>query len=166
MDAVWAHRFRSMLTVIGIVIGITTVVVVASLLTGLRGSIVKFFDELGPDNIFVYKTSGDPSSDFAPIKERKRKPIRKEYADMIMRASTYVQEVGLTLFIPPAPSGTLITAKVPGFETDSLNMVGAGPNGNDLTPRDFDQGRYFTDEENNRTAHVAVLGYDLAHALF
>ena len=40
MDAVWAHRFRSMLTVVGIVIGITTVVVVASLLTGLRGSIV------------------------------------------------------------------------------------------------------------------------------
>ena len=166
MDAVWAHRFRSMLTVIGIVIGITTVVVVASLLTGLRGSIVKFFDELGPDNIFLYKTSGDPSSEFAPPKERKRRAMKKEYADMIMRSTTYVQEVGLVLYIPPAPSGTLITAKVPGFETDSLNMVGTSPNGNDLTPRDFDQGRFFTEEENSRTAHVVVLGYDLAHALF
>ena len=166
MDAVWAHRFRSMLTVIGIVIGITTVVVVASLLTGLRGSIVKFFDELGPDNIFLYKTSGDPSSEFAPPKERKRRAMKKEYADMIMRSTTYVQETGLVLYIPPAPSGTLITAKVPGFETDSLNMVGVEANGNELTPRDFDQGRFFTEEENNRTAHVAVLGYDLAHALF
>src|SRR6185312_5913344 len=123
-------------------------------------------DELGPDNIFIYKTSGDPSSEFAPIKERKRRAIKKDYADIIMRSTSYVQEIGLTLFIPSAPSGTLITAKVPGFETDSLNMVGTSPNGNELSPRDFDQGRFFTEEENSRTAHVVVLGYDLAHALF
>src|SRR5665213_578890 len=166
MDAVWAHRFRSMLTVLGIVIGITTVVVVASLLTGLRAGIVQFFSELGPDNVFVYKTSGDPSSDFTSIKERHRRPIKKEYADLIGRAASDVQEIGITLYIPPAPSGTIITAKVPGFETDSLNIIGTLPNAQDLAPRDFDQGRFFTDEENDRRAHVAVLGYDLAHALF
>jgi putative ABC transport system permease protein len=166
MDAVWAHRFRSMLTVLGIVIGITTVVVVASLLSGLRAGIVQFFNELGPDNVFVYKTSGDPSSDFASVKERKRKPIRKEYADIIAHTSSNILDVGLTLYIPPAPSGSIITAKVPGFETDSLNMIGVTPNAEDLAPRDFDQGRFFTEEENDRVAHVAVLGYDLAHALF
>ena len=166
MDAVWAHRFRSMLTIIGIVIGITTVVVVASLLTGLRAGIVLFFNQLGPDNVFVYKTSGDPGSAFVPIKERRRRPIRQEYGEMIARASGDVQEVGVTLFIPPAPSGTIITAKVPGFETDSLNMIGDTPNAMDLQPRDFDQGRFYTEEENDRVAHVAVLGYDLAHALY
>src|SRR4051812_31398349 len=114
MDAVWAHRFRSMLTVIGIVIGITTVVVVASLLTGLRAGIVQFFDELGPDNVFVSKTSGDPKSDFAPIKERRRKPIKKEYADAIERTASSVQAVSIALFIPAATGGTIITAKVPG----------------------------------------------------
>ncbi len=36
IDAVWTHRFRSGLTILGIVIGITTVVTVSSLLTGLR----------------------------------------------------------------------------------------------------------------------------------
>src|ERR1039458_4701021 len=51
MDAVWAHRFRSLLTILGIVIGITTVVTVSSLLTGLREGIVIFFQEMGPDNI-------------------------------------------------------------------------------------------------------------------
>ena len=61
MQAVWTHRFRSLLTILGIVIGITTVVTVASLLTGLRQGVVVFFQELGPDNIFLYKTSGDPS---------------------------------------------------------------------------------------------------------
>jgi putative ABC transport system permease protein len=166
MDAVWAHRFRSMLTVLGIVIGITTVVVVASLLSGVRAGVVQFFAELGPDNVFVYKTSGDPSSEFAPIKERKRRAMKKEYAEAITRSASYVQDIALALFIPPAPSGTIITAKVPGFETDNLSMVGVTANNNDLAPRDFDQGRFFTEEENDRVAHVAVIGYDLAHALY
>ena len=49
IQAVGAHRFRSLLTVLGIVIGITTVVTVASLLTGLREGVVVFFRELGPE---------------------------------------------------------------------------------------------------------------------
>ena len=43
LGSVWAHKFRSGLTILGIVIGITTVVTVASLLTGLRQGIVDFF---------------------------------------------------------------------------------------------------------------------------
>jgi len=43
MQAVWTHRFRSLLTILGIVIGITTVVTVASLLSGLRQGVVTFF---------------------------------------------------------------------------------------------------------------------------
>ena len=65
MEAVWTHRFRSGLTILGIVIGITTVVTVASLLTGLRKGIVDFFQEFGPDNIFIAQASGDPSGNAA-----------------------------------------------------------------------------------------------------
>ena len=69
VSTVWNHKFRSLLTVLGIVIGITTVVTVASLLTGLRIGVVTNFQSLGPDNIFVSKVSGDPSGG-APPKER------------------------------------------------------------------------------------------------
>src|SRR6516225_142555 len=99
MDAVWAHRFRSLLTILGIVIGITTVVTVASLLTGLRQGVVTFFQELGPDNIFVFKTSGDPSQE--PPKERKRRPMRPEYVDLLRRLCTEVDDFGLQLYILP-----------------------------------------------------------------
>jgi putative ABC transport system permease protein len=44
--------------------------------------------------------------------------------------------------------------------------VGVTPNALELSPKNFDQGRFFTDEENNRGAHVAVLGFDLANVLF
>ncbi len=164
-SAVWTNRFRSMLTILGIVIGITTVVTVASLLTGLRAGMVTFFDELGPDNVFVNKTSGDPSQT-GPPKERKRRPIKVEYADIIKRFASTVEDVGIQLYVPAAIGSNVITAKVPGFETDSLSILGASPNSIFLSPRNFDQGRYFTEQENNRGDHVAVLGFDLAGALF
>ena len=165
-SAVWTNRFRSGLTILGIVIGITTVVTVASLLTGLRAGVVTFFADLGPDNIFLFKTSGDPGQTFESVKERKRRAIKPEYADAIRRFASTVDDVSLQLFVPPAAGGSIITAKVPGFETDQLAIQGASPNSIFLAPRGFDQGRYFTEEENNRGAHVAVLGFSLAQALF
>src|SRR5512143_2594750 len=97
MEAVWSHRFRSLLTILGIVIGITTVVTVASLLTGLRQGVVTFFQELGPYNIFVYKTSGDPSGPVSP-KERKRRALKPEYAESVKRWCSNVADVGLVLY--------------------------------------------------------------------
>jgi putative ABC transport system permease protein len=166
MSALWEHRFRSGLTILGIVIGITTVVTVASLLTGLRAGVITFFNELGPDNIFISKNSGNPGNLGEPVKERKRQPMRPEYADVIRRFASTVDDVGLTLYIPPASGGAVITAKVPGLDTDQLSIVGTTPNAIDLTPREFDQGRFFTDEENLRGAKVAVLGHDIAYTLY
>ncbi|MDR3700380.1 MAG: ABC transporter permease [Candidatus Sulfopaludibacter sp.] len=166
--AVWTHRFRSLLTVLGIVIGITTVVTVASLLTGLRQGVVDFFQELGPDNIFLYKTSGDPNApdQQIPPKERKRRAMKPEYADFIKRWCTDVEDVSLTLYIPSVVDGNPITARVPGFESDTINVAGLAANNEDIVPRDFSAGRYFTPEEDQRGAHVAVIGDSVASALF
>ena len=164
IQAVGEHRFRSLLTVLGIVIGITTVVTVASLLTGLRAGVVTFFQELGPDNIFVYKTSGDPSQE--PLKERKRRPMQPEYAEVIRRWSSSVADVGLQLYIPPVVDGKPITARVPGFESENINVAGQSPNMGDIAPRDFATGRYFTPEEDQRGAHVAIIGSNVADSLY
>ncbi|MDQ2901853.1 MAG: ABC transporter permease [Acidobacteriota bacterium] len=165
LTAVWTHRFRSLLTILGIVIGITTVVTVASLLTGLRKGVVTFFDELGPDNVFISKISGNPQGRGSE-KERKRRAILPEYADAIRRSASSVVDVGITLFIPNVVNGNPLTARVPGFESDSLSVIGTLPNSTSLSPRDFRAGRYFTPEEDARVAHVAVLGNDLADTLY
>jgi putative ABC transport system permease protein len=166
IGAVWTHRFRSLLTVLGIVIGITTVVTVASLLTGLRAGVVTFFQELGPDNIFVYKTSGDPSATRAPQKEVHRRAIRPEYAEVIRRWAVNLEGVGLQLFVPSVVEGRSLTAKVPGFETDQLALLGVSANLSELSPRELEDGRSFTAEEEARVAHVAVIGASMAEALF
>src|ERR1035441_3759146 len=111
VTAVWTHRFRSLLTILGIVIGITTVVTVASLLTGLREGVVVFFKELGPDNIFLYKTSGDPGQDSRIPKERQRRALKPEYVDLLKRWCTSVEDVGLELLLPAAVDGNPIRSE-------------------------------------------------------
>jgi putative ABC transport system permease protein len=166
LTAVWGHRFRSLLTILGIVIGITTVVTVASLLTGLRQGVVDFFKELGPDNIFIFKTSGDPSQPRANPKEAKRRALKPEYADDIKRWCSSVQDVGINLFVPPVVDNNPITARVPGYESDNISVTGLTPNSDQISPRDFDEGRFFTAEEDQRGAHVAMIGNNVLNALF
>ena len=166
LRAVWSHRFRSTLTVLGIVIGITTVVTVASLLSGLRQGIVTLFEEQGPDNIFVYKTSGDPQDSFPSPKEQRRKPIRPEYAEILRRFCPSVEDASVTLYVPPVFNRRPLTARVPGYETDSLYLTGVTANHFSLTPREVAAGRVFTPEEERRGARVALLGADIAQVLF
>ena len=166
MQAVWTHRFRSLLTILGIVIGITTVVTVASLLTGLRQGVVVFFQELGPDNIFLFKSTGDPSQEPRNARERQRRALRPEYADYLKRWCYSVEDVGLELILPPAVDGNPLTARVPGYETDTINVSGRSPNMDEISPRDFSSGRFFSTEEDHRGAHVALIGDSVAEALF
>lgn len=163
---VWSHRFRSGLTILGIVIGITTVVTVASLLTGLRQGMIVFFQQLGPDNIFVARFSGGPGMGGAVPKERKRRPLNPELADFILRSCSSVADVSLSLYIPPVVDNKAITARVPGYESDNLSIMALSPNALQISPRDIAEGRFFTPEENERAAKVVVIGTNLASALF
>jgi putative ABC transport system permease protein len=163
MSAVWTHRFRSALTILGIVIGITTVVTVSSLLTGLRKGIVTFFEEFGPNNIFLARVSGDPSEQMAPPKEQKRKLLDPMYADYIRKTAPSIEEVGMQLF--PRGLGAAVV-KVPGFETDQFQINGADYFQTTISPREIKEGRTFTQEEAARAAPVCVIGATLASTLF
>lgn len=165
LSAVWTHRFRSGLTILGIVIGITTVVSVASLLTGLRKGIVDFFQEFGPDNIFVARVSGDPSGQGARPKELKHKPLHPEDAEYLKTVVRSIEDVGVTLFINPPP-GKFFNVKVGSFESDNMSLTGISPASYLISPRELRAGRVFTQEEAQRGQRVAVLGSSLAEALF
>ncbi len=165
LDAIWSHKMRSGLTILGIVIGITTVVTVASLLTGLNNSMMEFFKEFGPDSIFITRTSGPPNEDGALRKELKRRPIRAEYADYLRNTVRSIDDIAVSLY-PKTPSGHVFTAKVAGYESDDLSLTGATPNLYDIVPRDMREGRMFTTAENNAGMRVAVIGASLADALF
>ncbi|MEO8662298.1 MAG: ABC transporter permease [Bryobacteraceae bacterium] len=165
LDAVWSHRFRSMLTIIGIVIGITTVVTVSSLLTGLRKGIVVFFQEFGPSNVFLNQYGGDPNQPPTP-KEARRRPVTPEYAELIKRLVPSVREVSVQLYIPGFVGTQPLVAKVPGYESDNVSLSGYSASSFTTQPRDVRIGRVFTPEEDARAARVCILGETIAEALF
>ena len=166
VSTVSSHRLRSLLTIIGIVIGIATVVTVSSLLTGLRQGIVIFFQELGPDNIFVAQYSGGGPDGEAPPKERHRRPIRPEYADAITRLCPSVQVVAKTIFIPAVMGGKPLNVKVRGIDSDQFSIVGDAVEAFETIPRDMESGRHYTAEEDRRGARVTILGHVIAETLF
>jgi putative ABC transport system permease protein len=164
LDAVMSHRFRSLLTILGIVIGITTVVTVGSLTSGIRAGIVTFFSEFGPDNIFLNRVSGDPSAP-GTLKEQKRKNIEPFYATLIRENLRSVADVSLQLYITSETSG-IISARVPGFENDNVQLSGYSANSFTLQPRELKEGRVFTPEEEARAMRVCVIGKQVADSLF
>ncbi|HTS62866.1 MAG TPA: ABC transporter permease [Candidatus Acidoferrales bacterium] len=166
VSTVSSHRLRSLLTVVGIVVGIATVVTVSSLLTGLRAGIVVFFEELGPDNIFIQQYSGGGPDGGGPPKERHRRPIRPEYADAIGRLCPSVQVVARTIFIPAAMGGRPLIVKAGGIDTDQFSIVGDATEAFSAIPRNMESGRHYTAEEDRRGAKVTILGHAIAETLF
>jgi len=82
LDNVRSNKFRSFLTVLGIVIGVMAAIVVASILTGMRQNIIAMIEEYGTNNIYAFHLTTGPrtSTDRA---ERLRKPLTVADADAV-----------------------------------------------------------------------------------
>src|SRR6476620_12578362 len=92
LDSVRSHKFRSFLTVLGIVIGVMTAISIASILTGLRQNIVSIIEEYGTNNIYAFHLSTGPRTG-EDRSERLRKPLTVADADTIKAQAPAVEDV-------------------------------------------------------------------------
>src|SRR2546423_15509751 len=92
LESVRAHKFRSFLTVLGIVIGVMTAITIASILTGLRQNIVAMIEEYGTNNIYAFHLSTGPRTG-EDRSERARKPLTVADAEAIQTQASAVEEV-------------------------------------------------------------------------
>ncbi|MEZ5292538.1 MAG: ABC transporter permease [Vicinamibacterales bacterium] len=164
-ESLVAQPARSALAIAGVVIGIVTVVLVASVLVGLRNSVAQLFRELGTDNVFAFHRNGDP---YTPASDRDalRRPLRPEYADVIERLAPSVRDVGVQLIVPAVTATRALTARAGASESDTILVEGVSTNFFDITGAEFASGRPFTEAENRVVAPVAVIGANVATALF
>lgn len=166
LDSVRSHKFRSVLTVLGIVIGVMTAICIASLLTGLRQNIVSMIEEYGTNNIWAFHLSTGPrtSSDRS---ERLRKPLTVADAEAIKAMAPAVEDVA---HVAPnvgyngGPFDDNITYE--GHNYRWGNTQGVSSNYSDLYNVVLKEGRFITELDDQQRANVMVIGVNAADALF
>jgi putative ABC transport system permease protein len=160
-----SERARSFLAIAGIVIGIVTVVLVASVLANVRNQIALLFRELGTENVFAFHLTGDPYSP-ASEAEVRRRPLKLEFAAELIRLGSAIRDVGAEVIVPTTVNGEALVARAGGNESDTVLVEGASPTFFDIVGADFSRGRPFTELEDRQGAKVAIVGASLARALF
>jgi putative ABC transport system permease protein len=165
VDSIRTQPARAALAISGVVIGIVTVVLVASILANVRSQVALLFRDLGTENIFAFHLTGDPYVD-PPEREARRQPLKVAWAGDLQRLGRAVREVGVQVIIPVTKGDLVLTARADGSESDTVLVEATSPNFYDIVGAEFAAGRPFTDLENREGAHVAVIGANLARALY
>jgi putative ABC transport system permease protein len=165
LESIRAHKFRSFLTVLGIVVGVFTAIVVASILTGMRQSIVSIIEDYGTNNIYAFHLS----TGFGPDdrSERTRKVLTEADADAILTQATAVEDIALVApgigNFGPSFDDNLIYE---GRNYRRANTDGVSPNYDQIVNVVIKHGRFITAADDLQRRQVLVIGVNAADALF
>jgi putative ABC transport system permease protein len=162
-ETLLAHKFRSFLTVLGIVVGVSVVIVIASLLSGVKASLVSTIEDLGANNILAFhRNLGVSVGGRASREERMRKPLTVADANAIKEQCPSVQDV---CYIG-IPWSTRVTIKYKENTVRGGDFAGVSQNMSSVYNLKIANGRFFTEPEDMHKVAVAVIGPDTAEALF
>jgi putative ABC transport system permease protein len=165
VDSVRGHKFRSFLTVLGIVIGVMTAISIASLLTGLRQSIVAMIEEYGTNNIYAFHLSTGPRTS-EDRSERLRRPLTVADAEAIKTASAVEDVAQIAPNVGYGGGSFDDNVTYQGRNYRWGNTQGVSANYADITNISLKEGRFITDSDDSQRANVMVIGVNAAEALF
>src|SRR5437667_10782451 len=99
MSTIRANKLRSLLTILGIVIGVVVVIAIASILTGLHGRIVSMIEEYGTNNIYAFHLSTGVRVGNRDRSEFARKPLQVEDSAAIRQQASAVEDIANVVFL-------------------------------------------------------------------
>jgi ABC-type antimicrobial peptide transport system permease subunit len=161
LDTLRTHKFRAFLTILGVLIGTLTVILVASVLKGLDQQMVEMAEGFGTRTLFIYKFEPGIKLHLSR-EERLRKPLTYEEAMAIQEYCPSVESVGVENF----SWGPAVVAKYKGQEMVDTNFQGATPEDFRNTNAELKDGRLYTRIDDLHRADVAVIGADVVERLF
>jgi putative ABC transport system permease protein len=164
LDTLRKNKLRSGLTVLGIAIGIATVILISSAINGLNGNIDQFIKSLGTNDLWVFHFQ--PFGKRPTTEELNRK--RLTYEDGIaMRSLPYVVAVDPALTYQNWQTGLgSVSLKAGTHKIQNTILNGSSSAVKETQDIELIEGRMWTDSEEERSAKVVVLGHDAAEDLF
>jgi putative ABC transport system permease protein len=164
LDTLRTNKLRSGLTVLGIVIGVTTVITISSVINGLNNRVNDWVSSLGSNVIWVFHL---PVIGVRPTVEMlARKKLTMDDV-MALRGLPHVAATdgGLQHVKSQFRVGD-VAVKYNGKKVAGTILMGSTTEVADVSELTFLEGRLFTDSEDERAAHVCVLGHDTWDELF
>jgi ABC-type antimicrobial peptide transport system permease subunit len=151
-----SHKFRSFLTVFGVVIGVLTVMTVSAFVKGLDEKFQEEMQAFGTRSVWIYKFDPTFSSGRRSFEERTRKPITYEDAVAIAEQCPAL-EVVAPMVSPDTPR-----VRANGEELYLNAVNGTTPDYERIDTVNVTVGRFFNESENQNRRAVAVIGQDIA----
>lgn len=163
LAAIWAHKLRSALTLLGMIVGVTAFVVVVSLIEGFNRYVDEKIAGIGAKSFTVQRFN--PLEDFKDTDtiaaaQRRNKELTLEDYDYLKERATLVGKIGAKA------RGTPSEVKRGDQVLEDVFVSGATANCVDIENRDVAEGRFIAEPENDNAARVAYIGADVATKLF
>jgi putative ABC transport system permease protein len=164
LDTLRANKLRSGLTILGIVIGVMTVIIISSVVNGLNNNVSSLVESLGTNVIWVFRF--EPIGRRLTTEELTRKQLTYDDA-MAMKDLPHVVAVtpGLQYRDNTGVEGS-VAVKYGTKKEEGTLLEGDTASVKDVYELNMKDGRFFTDGDQERSANVVVLGNDTADDLF
>jgi putative ABC transport system permease protein len=162
LAAIWAHKLRSFLTLLGMIIGVTAFMVVLSLLQGFNAYVDEKIAGIGSNSFTIRRFSFEDFKNTDTIAEaqRRNKELSFDELDFIKERTQLIDKIGAKAL--PNSREVKRGAEI----LTDVTIDGAEPVIGDIENVDVAEGRYFTEAENNNAMRVAFIGADVASKLF
>ena len=157
-----ANKMRSILTALGVIIGIVAVTLMGTAILGIGAGVDRSLAGFGDDVLYVTKWPWSDTADWWNY--RNRRDIDVDYAQPVNDWIAEHPNGPLKLAVPGVDWGATIIRGA--YRVDSIRVVGSTADRARIFKSDMKEGRFFTDIESRNARNVAVVGFDVADALF
>jgi len=161
--AIWAHKLRSALTLLGMIVGVTAFVTVVSLIQGFNKYIDEKIAGIGAKSFSIQRFN--PFEDFKDTDtiaaaQRRNKELTLDDYEYLKERGTLIGKIGAKA------RGTFSQIKRGDQVLEDVNVNAATANTADIDNRNVENGRFFSDTEAETATRVAYVGADIATKLF
>jgi len=163
LSAIWAHKLRSALTLLGMIVGVTAFVVVVSLIAGFNRYVDEKIAGIGAKSFTVQRFN--PLEDFKDTDtiaaaQRRNKELTLDDYEYLKQRAQLIGKIGARA------RGTPVEVKRGNESLEDVFVSGATANCVDIENRDVAEGRFIAEPEDESAARVAYIGADVANKLF
>jgi putative ABC transport system permease protein len=163
IDTVRVHKLRSFLAVLGVMIGVTLIILVVGLVEGFRTTIQDEITASGVNTAWAWRFNQGPHNGRRPKEERERKPLTLEDGEAVTQLCPAVKEMTIAIYNWQKPH----SVRYQNNEVQGGEFRGTFANYPEVDSSEaMKRGRFFTETENTHREDVVVIGEDVAKALF